>query len=480
MRNIILGFLLLFSACVPAQIILTKGRIDTIWSTGQVPKGTNFTNSNYTWYPNTYVAGSGISIIGTAKTHTISAVGYPVIITGTSNCTVTTGSVNTFTVNVPYQTLSISSYSLTISGTGGNSINLPSVVSSISGTTSYVPYWNTTTSFSVSPISTDGVNITVAGGQSIFKGTSIQQAMFFANGNVRIGNNATDYGITWNAGTTRAGINIDAPTNLFEINGTSINSGLVLNTDANHFIGLEFNQSNVFKGAVIRDMPNNFFHIETPDNFYAIKIMDNHNVLICSDTLVSGGLVGIGTSTILVSAKLHVVGTGSTSATYNLKVSNQNGTLLFSGQDDGTVAILGNTGQSVIAGNVGETQTSTISTYTNYANSGAYQTITSLTLTAGNWDVSAFGTISAAGSTVTTSTNAIFVVSTTASSEAGATEGLNIAYIDENFVGTSKQSTHFNFFVNNNSTTTYYLNSQATFSLGNPQYVGTIQAVRIR
>lgn len=133
------------------------------------------------------------------------------------------------------------------------------------------------------------------------------------------------------------------------------------------------------------------------------------------------------------------------------------------------------------SGIVGETITATVSTYTNYTTTATYQAIGNIALTAGDWEITAFGTINGNTATITAASNAVFLVSTTSASATGATEGLNISYIPQQAIlGTSKESTSFSFNVSINSTTTYYLNTQSTFTLGNPQFVGTIKARRLR
>jgi hypothetical protein len=137
---------------------------------------------------------------------------------------------------------------------------------------------------------------------------------------------------------------------------------------------------------------------------------------------------------------------------------------------------------SAAAGIVGEEITSTVSTYTNYTTTATYQNITSIVLTAGDWDLTAFFTYNSNSATITASANAIFVVSTTTASASGSTEGKNIAYMPQAALsGTSLFSSSIApYRVSLASTTTYYLNTQATFTAGNPQFVGTIRARRIR
>lgn len=125
---------------------------------------------------------------------------------------------------------------------------------------------------------------------------------------------------------------------------------------------------------------------------------------------------------------------------------------------------------------------STINTYTNYTTTATYQNITSIALTPGDWDISAFYTYSSNSATITAASNAIFVISTTTASASGSIEGLNIGYVPQAaLLGTSKFSDSFPAYqVSPTSNTTYYLNTQATFTVGNPQFVGTIRARKIR
>lgn len=140
------------------------------------------------------------------------------------------------------------------------------------------------------------------------------------------------------------------------------------------------------------------------------------------------------------------------------------------------------TNNSAATGNTGEEINSVVSTYTNYTTTATYQNIASITLTAGDWDISAFITYSSNSATITAASNAIAVISTTTASAAGSTEGQNILYIPQAaLLGTSKFSDAIApYRVSLSGTTTYYLNSQATFTIGNPQYVGRIRARRMR
>jgi hypothetical protein len=148
-----------------------------------------------------------------------------------------------------------------------------------------------------------------------------------------------------------------------------------------------------------------------------------------------------------------------------------------------TNSIVGTTGTELAtAGNIGERIVSTVSTYTNYSTTATYQNIGSITLTAGDWDISAEGTFYSNGATITTSADAIFLIGTVTASATGSTEGVNVNYIAQSgLLGTSHQTTTIApFDVHPSTTTTYYFNTQSTFTVGNPQYVGTIRAKRTR
>lgn len=141
------------------------------------------------------------------------------------------------------------------------------------------------------------------------------------------------------------------------------------------------------------------------------------------------------------------------------------------------------TNDNATTGYVGQEINSAQSTYTNYTTTATYQNISSVALTAGDWDVAAVGTFSTNSATITSTANAIFVISTTTASASGATEGVNIVYIPQSgLVGTAtKESAAITAFrVSLSGSTTYYLNTQASFTVGNPQFVGSIRARRIR
>lgn len=140
------------------------------------------------------------------------------------------------------------------------------------------------------------------------------------------------------------------------------------------------------------------------------------------------------------------------------------------------------TNNDAVAGNIGETIESYMSTYTNYTTNATYQVIDSITLTAGDWDIDAFATFSTNEAVLTAASDVIFVISTTIASSAGSVEGKNIAYIAQGGLeGTNHQSVSIGpYRVSLSGTTKYYLNTQSSFSLDNPQFVGGLRARRMR
>lgn len=140
------------------------------------------------------------------------------------------------------------------------------------------------------------------------------------------------------------------------------------------------------------------------------------------------------------------------------------------------------TNDAATAGNIGENFRSIVSTYTNYTTTATYQNITSITLPAGDYEISAQFTFSSNGATITAASDAIFVISTTTASASGSIEGESIAYIPQAaLLGTSHESSSIApYRVSLSGSTTYYLNTQASFTLGNPQFVGSIRALRVR
>ena len=136
---------------------------------------------------------------------------------------------------------------------------------------------------------------------------------------------------------------------------------------------------------------------------------------------------------------------------------------------------------SATAGNVGEHISSLVSTYTNFTTTATYQQIATISLTAGSWDITADVTFFGNSSTLTVTSDAIFTIATATASATGSVEGETITYISQGLGTGNHQTVSFPpKRVEISATTSYYLNGQATFTVGNPQYVGKIRAIRVR
>lgn len=140
-----------------------------------------------------------------------------------------------------------------------------------------------------------------------------------------------------------------------------------------------------------------------------------------------------------------------------------------------------NTNDSVGAGFIGEFVESINSSGSNAPSSGNYGDITSISLTAGDWDVCGLGWWNASGATWTT---ALIGISTTSGDSAtglvaGSTSG------QMNFASTSTIPSTFPVAIplvrfSLASTTTIYLKMRASYSAGTPVAFGSIRARRVR
>ncbi len=134
----------------------------------------------------------------------------------------------------------------------------------------------------------------------------------------------------------------------------------------------------------------------------------------------------------------------------------------------------------VKAGSFGSPLTAIQSTYTNFTTSATYQRLRSLVIPSGDWNIFWTVTFYGNGATITAGADAIVALSSTDASAAGAVEGDTLMYIDQSMANTNKRSIsgHTNLVLS--AQTTYYLNAQATFTVGNPQFVARLWARRVR
>lgn len=142
------------------------------------------------------------------------------------------------------------------------------------------------------------------------------------------------------------------------------------------------------------------------------------------------------------------------------------------GVTDATVAV---------AGQLGEVIENKISGATNAAATTAYLALASVSLTAGDWDIAALAELSSNGATFATA-NADLCVGTTSASNAGTTIGYDRSRIPSLILGATgiESGTIARKVLQITSTTTVYLNVVATYTLGTPQWTGSLSARRIR
>ena len=140
--------------------------------------------------------------------------------------------------------------------------------------------------------------------------------------------------------------------------------------------------------------------------------------------------------------------------------------------------VMGNqTGTAPITGFIGEQLISSV-TSVSTASSGNYGDVTSLSLTAGVWDVYAYALISLNGATGVSGQTA-GISSTSGNSGTGLTQGLNrIDFLPPTSSGSSSVCIPA-YRVIISSTTTYYFKMQITYSTAAPLWFGSLKAIRV-
>lgn len=143
------------------------------------------------------------------------------------------------------------------------------------------------------------------------------------------------------------------------------------------------------------------------------------------------------------------------------------------------VAVHGtNTNDAAAAGYVGELVTATGS-LVSAAASGNYGDVTSISLTAGDWDVSCIIYFEANGATVT---SANFGIGTaTGNSATGIVAGSNMTYLATPVVANPDVGGAIPpFRVSLSATTTYYFKLRSTYTVATPRATGRLSARRVR
>lgn len=147
----------------------------------------------------------------------------------------------------------------------------------------------------------------------------------------------------------------------------------------------------------------------------------------------------------------------------------------------GVVLAGAQTALAAVAGQVGEVIESKISTATSAAGTGAYLQLATISLTAGDWLISASAIAIPNGATFAVGGALEALIGTTTASNTGTTAGYDrmidgqpvIAGVNVSMAIPAKR-------VLINATTSYFLNVLQTYSAGTPQWQGSITATRIR
>jgi hypothetical protein len=135
-------------------------------------------------------------------------------------------------------------------------------------------------------------------------------------------------------------------------------------------------------------------------------------------------------------------------------------------------------GSNAAAGKVGEAFRSVVSTPTNAAATSTYLALTSITLTPGDWDISAIAYMAPAGATVV---NMLVGIGTTSASATGLVFGDNAGELDwPSSTSNSGTVSIPGYRVNITVSTTYYLNVRVDRGAGTPTWQGRISARRVR
>lgn len=191
----------------------------------------------------------------------------------------------------------------------------------------------------------------------------------------------------------------------------------------------------------------------------------------------ANGLSLVGQALSLAEAGAAQAGAVSTSAQTIAGLKNFSNGAVIQGITDASSAALGV---------VGEYLESTVISATNTGATGAYFDATSLSLTAGDWDVTGIIYYTRNSATMSSLDTICGISTTSGNSASGLVAGVNV--IEQNHGPTNPPSAWGqwalsipNYRVNIASTTTYYLKGLiAAFSVGTPQYTCRLSARRVR
>lgn len=198
-------------------------------------------------------------------------------------------------------------------------------------------------------------------------------------------------------------------------------------------------------------------------NWIAASQYSSDNAFEITPSTVAGGST-YSTPSILIAGATGRVSVGPIGSTFKGNI--------IAGVQDGT---------AFTAGAVGEKIESTINSTQNAAATGTYLALTSITLTPGDWFITGWVEAIPNGATLTVDGTTEMLIGTVSASNTGSTVAYDrgqsnhpiVAGVRHQIIVPCKR-------VNISSSTTYYANVLATFTLGTPQWIGSLSATRIR
>lgn len=202
--------------------------------------------------------------------------------------------------------------------------------------------------------------------------------------------------------------------------------------------------------------------------------------IILADNGITSTVAGIketaGSDGTLIIQTTNAAGTATTALTIN---NNQQVTFANAIVPNNTNGIVGVTdGSNANAGVVGEYVSSTVAAVSSGLSSNTATNATTISLTAGDWDVSGLIAFNYAGTTVPTIYYA--AISSTSATLPGLSSGLAIYFSYTSPAGSAFAAVVPTVRLNLTTTTTIYLVGSSTFTISTAGIGGTIRARRIR
>jgi hypothetical protein len=400
----------------------------------------------------------------TTTTLTVSST-FQQVFTGTTTQTVVLPVVSTLALGTEYFITNLSTGTVTVESSGTNTIQAMAANTSLlvtsnatSGTNASV--WN--------------VNYTAIGTVPVVLGGTGQTS--YTNGQLLIGNTT---GNTLSVGTLTGtsneiivtngagSITLSTPQAIATSSSPSFQS---LTLGSTTLGGLVLNDTEATPKTVTLEAPT------TVTSSYSLKwpvaqstgtqVLTNDGSGNLSWVTPGSGTVNSGTATNLA---YYATSTNAVSTTAAFYVANTNA----NGCVVGTTA-----GDNATTGSVGEYIDSSVISGTSFTTTNAWQNITSISLTAGDWDI--LGTVNFVTNGSNATQYAIWVSNTSGNSGSDNVDSKTISFGGSSSAGANFPVSVPGFRLSLTSTTTYYLKAKAIWTSGTPQWESGYIAVRRR